>query len=197
MNKKAFAALASLSLLSAVSAYSNGGHVGEADKIQAQVSFLNPTGQTTTDGSGITYRVPAWGWQSHEAKVYPSSYWGTFPMYFTGETMNFSVTLANTASNGNKPFKIRVRALNNVLETSGAAGMAIGPAQEWIVDSLRPGESRTVNGSVYIAPHPSMPSGLDLTRVQILHLNEGNQDAGLIKEVIAVWCPPSVRPPGR
>lgn len=177
------------------SAYGAGQHSGEVDKIRAVVNFLTPSGQTTTDASGITYRAPAYNFQSFEPKVYPPAYWGTYPLYFVGQTMNFTVTLTNTAASGNKKFKVRVQALNNVLEISGSVGRPLGSPQEWTVEDLRPGESRTLNGSVYIAPDPTLPSGLDLTKIRISHLNEGNnQDAGLILEDFAVWCPPKTAP---
>lgn len=179
-------------LFLAAGLFAAGEHRGEAGKIEATVSFLNPYGQTTTDSTGITYR--AGGWAYHENKIYPSAYWGTFPLYFVGTTMSFSVSLTNTAANGNKSFRIRVQALNHVLETSGAMGMEIASPKEWIVESLAPGETKTLQGSIYIAPNPNLPSGLDITKIRILHLNEGqNADAGLIKEEVAIWCPPSLQ----
>lgn len=175
-----------------------GAHGGEADRLEIRVQFLNPSGQTTTDGSGITYGVPQWGWRYFEPKVYPVPYWGTFPLYFVGQTMSFNVILANTTRQGNKRFKVRVQALNHVLETDGAEGLEIAPPQEWVVDSLAPGESRTLRGSIYIAPNPNLPSGLDLTRVRVFHVNSAtNENAGLIREDVAVWCPPDKAPPGR
>lgn len=169
-----------------------GRHAGEAGKIQAHVSFLNPSGHTTADSSGITYRVG--GWSFHENKVYPPAYWGTYPLYFMGHTMRFSVALTNTATQGKKSFKVRIQAINRVLETNGALGMVIAPAQDWTVDSLRPGETRTLQGSIHIPLNRNLPSGLDVTKIRILHLNQGsNPDAGLIKEVIAVWCPPDLK----
>src|SRR3989338_253448 len=134
----------------AAQAYGTGRHIGEADKIRAEVAFLNPYGQTTTDASGITYRSPIYNWTASEPKVYPPAYWGTYPLYFMGQTMNFTVTLTNTAQQGNKAFKVRVQALHNVLQTNGSAGRPLGSPQEWVVEALMPGESRTLNGSVYI-----------------------------------------------
>lgn len=109
--------------------------------------------------------------------------------------MSFTVTLTNRTAQGNKSFKVRVRALNQVLETNGSPGTELAPAQEWAVDSLGPGESRTLSGSVYIAPDPNIPSGLDLTRVRVYHLNNGSPEAGFIREDAAVWCPPKLGPP--
>lgn len=176
----------------------SGRHTGEAERLEIRVEFLNPSGQTTTDGSGITYGVPQWGWRYFEPKVYPAAYWGTFPLYFVGQTMSFNVTLTNTTRQGNKRFKVRVQALNHVLETSGAEGMEIASPQEWVVDSLAPGETRILNGSIYIAPNPNLPSGLDLTRVRVFHVNAAaNENAGLISEDVAVWCPPDKTPASR
>lgn len=187
--------LASSFLLLAAPALQAGRHVGEADKIEAYVTFHSSSGQTTTDAAGITYRAPQWNWQFFEPKVYPSAYWGTYPLYFMGQTMSFTVTLKNKTTKGNKSFKIRVKALNQVLEINGSAGMELAPPQEWAVDSLGPGESRTLNGSVYIAENPNLPSGLDLTRIRIYHLNNGSPEAGFIREDVAVWCPPKLGPP--
>ncbi len=168
-------------------------HTGEASKIHAEVVFLDPAGQTTTDAKGITYT--SGGWSSFEPKIYPAAYRGTYALYFTGTTLRFDVALANTEINGNKSFKVLVLAVNRVLETNGSPGMEISPPQEWTVESLKPGESKTLHGSVYIPYDPDIPSGLDTTKIRILHLNDGeNPDAGLIKEYIAVWCPPPAKP---
>ena len=192
MTKSDFLCRAWILVVVPTTAMGAGRHVGEAGKIQAQVAFLSPSGQTTTDATGITYRVG--GWSFHENKVYVPAYWGTFPLYFMGQTMRFAVTLKNTSAKGKKSFKVRIQALNRVLETSGALGMEIAPPQEWIVDALRPGESVTRQFSIFIAPNPNLPSGLDVTKIRILHLNQGsNSNAGLIKEEIAVWCPPDLK----
>jgi hypothetical protein len=128
-----------------------------------------------------------------EPKVYPSQYWGTFPLYFVGTSMNFLIALTNTAAKGNKSFKVRIEAVHRVLEASGALGAQLAPPQTWTVESLAPGETKTLPGSAFIPYDPNLPSGLDITKVRILHLNEGaNSDAGLIKESVAVWCPPPV-----
>ncbi|MFA6092162.1 MAG: hypothetical protein WCU88_01245 [Elusimicrobiota bacterium] len=168
-----------------------GKHAGEAAKISAEVSFLSPAGTTRTDAQGITYQ--SGGWSYTEPKIYPQPYWGSFPLYFVGQAMRFQVRLSNTAVKGEKPFRVRVQALNRVLETNGALGMEIGPMKEWIVEDLRPGESSMREFSIDIVPDPNLPSGLDVTKVRILHENQGSADAGLIKEEIAVWCPPALK----
>lgn len=184
-----FAALAVL-LLPVASVSAAGNHEGEASKITAMVTFVNPALWTTTNAQGTYYRFFS-GWTLFEPKVYQPQYWGTFPGYFLNSTMHFTVTLTNTAAKGNKPFTVRVQALSNVLETDGTLGLPIGAGQEWVVAKLLPGETRTLSGTVVIAG--PLPSGLDITRIRIAHLNNGTDaDAGLIKVESAVWCPPDI-----
>ncbi len=193
---KVSAVAALIALLGTAPVKAAGRHVGEAGKIHASVEFLSPSGQTTTDATGITYR--SGGWSFHESKVYVSRFWGTFPLYFIGQTMRFRVTLRNTAAKGKKPFNIRIEALNNVLDTNGTPGMQLAAPQNWSIANLRPGQSISREFSIYLAPNPNLPSGLDVTKVRILHGNRGtNPNAGLIKESLAVWCPPSLRDSSR
>lgn len=183
------AAACVLLLLPIASVSAAGHHEGEADKISATVTFAAPALWTTTNATGIYYAF-SWGVTAFEPKVYLPEHWGTFPGYFLNQTMRFTVTLTNTAAKGAKPFTIRVQALSNVLETDGSLGQAIGGGQEWIVAKLLPGETRTVSGAVdLVGP---LPSGLDITRIRIAHLNQGaDPDAGLITVKSALWCPPS------
>ncbi len=170
-----------------------GQHIGERDKIDVQVEFLSPRGYTTTDMAGIHYHFN--GWESFERKIYPASTYGKqYPLYFMGERMRFQVRLTNTAEKGAKAFKIRVNAVNYVMETTGLAGQVLAPAQDWIVQDLGPGQTRTLNGEILIPNDPTLPSGLDLTKVRIYHLNSGNGTAGFIKEFTATWCPPRLQP---
>lgn len=162
-------------------------HSGEAGRISTEVSFLNPAGQTTAGPQGVTYSVGSWSLT--EAKVYPAQFHGAYPLYFIGTTMNFTVALTNATQHGKKSFKVRVEALSSVLETSGVEGRPLAAPQEWVVDSLAPGETRILQGAVALND-PTVPSGLDVTRIRISHLNEGADGAALIKEVRAVWCPP-------
>ncbi len=159
---------------------------GQPDEIQAQISFVAPWGQTTTNPRGTTYQSGPWSF--FEPKIYASSYWGIFPLYPVGSTMRFDVYLTNTVTKGNKSFKLRVQGLNRVLETDGSLGMEIAPPQEWVIESLAPGETKILEGSIYIAPNPDLPSGLDDIKIRISHLNEGaNENAGLIKTEMAIY----------
>jgi hypothetical protein len=170
----------------ATSAWGAGAHQGEAAKIATSVQFLDPAGWTTTDATGTTYVFRR---TTFEPKIYPSLYRGTFPGYYYGSTMRFTVSVANTAAMGAKPLRVSVQAVSSVLETDGSLGQQLGDTQEWIIDGLAPGQSTTLAGSVTIVGD-DIPSGLDLTRIRIRHLNNGSADAALIATADAVWCPP-------
>jgi hypothetical protein len=73
----------------------------EAANISVTVDFLDPICWTTTNALGTTYNFIADG-SSFEPKVYPPLYWGSFPGYYYGTTMRFTVTLKNTAGEGKK-----------------------------------------------------------------------------------------------
>lgn len=176
-------------LFAAAPSSAAGLHAGEASKITASVEFLGNSGHTITDHRGTTY-VVGW-WSFFEPKIYIEKYRGVFPLYFVGQHMRFKVTVANTAEKGAKPFNVAIEADNHVLETDGAKGPEIGGRQSWLIKDLRPGQTQTKEFSVYIDPSADLPSGLDVTTIRIKHANAGaNPDAGLIKESIAVWCPP-------
>jgi len=161
--------------------------VGVAKKLDVAVTFNDPMGFTVTNDQGTFYNF--YGFEMFEPKVYLPQHWGTFPLYFVDQNMNFSVAVSNTAAKGKK-FKLRIVASHHALLTDGSSGMALAPDQEFIVDNLVAGESRVINASIYIAPDPNLESGLDITTLRIYHLNNGSSDAGLIKEFQAVWCPP-------
>ena len=54
------------------------------------VQFSGAFGSTTTNSSGIFYNF--FGITLSEDKVYPSQYWGTFPLYFFGTRVGATVT---------------------------------------------------------------------------------------------------------
>lgn len=71
----------------------------------------------------------------------------------------------------------------------------IAPGQDWTIPSVAPGETKIVEGTIRIPNDASLPSGLDVTKVRVFHLNNGaNNNAGFIKEETATWCPPKYRP---
>ncbi len=161
-----------------------------AAKLAIDVTFLSPAGKTVSDATGLTFITG--GGSIHENKVYDSSFWGTYPLYFVGTTMNFDVSLTNLKGKGkcgNKPIKkLEVDANSFVLGLDGSEGAAIGSPSEWKVDELAPGQTVVFEGVVSIG---AQPSGLDVTRVRVYHnKNKKNPQAGLLKEHKAVWCPP-------
>jgi hypothetical protein len=165
--------------------------------ITTTVVFLAPDGFSTTDVSGITYNYG--GASTFEPKVYPEQFWGTFPLYLPGTTMRFTVFLTNDTAQGKRPYNVKVQAISNVLNETingGGLGTEIGTSETWEVTDLLPGQTRTVTGSVVIPGDGSLPSGLDVTRIIISHLNNANDPdeddtvAGFVDLEYCAWCPP-------
>lgn len=170
-----------------------GNHFGEEQDLHISVEYLGSSGYTTTDYKGIHYHF--YGMVFDELKIYPSwTYGQKYPLYFMGQDMNFRVTIKNIKEKGAKPFKIRVHAANFTMNTDGFAERIIAPPSQWIVESLRPGESKVIEGSINIPIDPTLPSGLDFTAIRVFHMNNGHdQNAGFIKEFRSVWCPPDIQ----
>jgi len=187
------AALVGLCLTAAPLAHAAGQHNGEADKLNTQITFLSPYGETTAGPTGTTFDISQYGIKYTDTSlIYAPQIWGTYPLYLIGMPMNFNVTVTNTVEHGNKPpFNIRVEALSNILNMDGSAGVPIGD-QEYVVENLRPGESRTLTYSV-ILDNPDLFKGLNVTDIEIFHISKGkgNTDADLISQQTVYWCPPS------
>jgi hypothetical protein len=162
--------------------------------INTTVVALNPAGYSTADALGITYNYG--GGSTSEPKIYAPEYWGVFPLFLPGTTMTFRVTVANNTDQGKKPFRLKVHAVSNVLKEAidgGGIGQQIGAPQTWTIIDLRPGESWTIDGSVYVPSDGSIPSGLDLTRVIVSQLNDAGTDEdpkGFEEVEGCAWCPP-------
>jgi hypothetical protein len=174
-----------------------GAHAGEAPKITATLDFLAAQGWSTTDSSGITYYFG--GTSTFEQKVYPAEYWGTFPGYYYGTTMHYHINLNSNMPQGKKPYKIKVQAISNVLNETvngGGLGAEIGTSETWEVIDLLSGQAQTLTGTVVIPNDGSLPSGLNVTRIIISHLNNANDPdeddsvAGLVDVTYNCWCPP-------
>jgi hypothetical protein len=164
-----------------------GAHTGEADDLSTSIEFLSPALWTTVSAQGTAFGD---GSTPNPAFIYPPAFYGRFPGYYIGQTMQFRVTISNTADHGNKTFKLTVRAASNAVELDGSDGVAIGAPQEWSITDLGPGQTQVLTGSVSITG-ANIPVGLDITRISILHPNQGGDPtAGLIKVQTGVWCPP-------
>jgi hypothetical protein len=165
---------------------------GEDADLSIEITFLEPFGTSTADASGTTYSIPQFGWNFTDPnQIYPPQCWGTYPLYLVGMPMNFNVTVTRKAEkHADKPIDVKVRALSNILNMDGSAGTLLA-TQEYIVEDLTSGESRTLNFSVAL-DSPDIFKGLDVTNVQILRIKEkeGKPNAGLIMQQSVYWCPP-------
>jgi hypothetical protein len=153
------------------------------------IEFLDPVLQTTTSAAGTdfgAYGQAPW-------LVYPSDFWGTYPGYILGQTMDFTVTLTNNAAPGTKPFKLIVGADSRVLELDGSDGQQIGAPQQWKVDALVPGSTLVLQGSATISGD-NLPAGLDVTHITISRRHGDEPTAGILKVQTGVWCPPPAMP---
>jgi hypothetical protein len=161
----------------------------QAIALSTAINFIAPDGYTTTDATGIYY----WTGVS-ETKIYTSEFWGTFPGYYRGTTANLTYALTNTTPQGNRPYRLKVQAITNVLELDGSAGAQIDVTQQWIVESLLPGQTATL--PVSVAVPSDTPSGLYITKFSIFHLNAANDSGeddtvgGLVDVEWCAWCPP-------
>lgn len=174
----------------------SGPHVGEHSRLEVDIAFSRAFGETVTDEEGIHYYFE--GTAAHEEdKVYPSEYWGTFPLYFFGTEVGVTVTLRNLGPRAK--VKARVRTEAYVLLTDGSNGAMLAAPQEIDVEVTRD-EAVTIDASFTAQYTPGMESGLDRFVVKVLHPNEAGEipetfsedDPALITVAEGVFCPPDI-----
>lgn len=165
------------------------GHTGERKMLAANISFFNSSGKTVTNSNGVFYHY--YGRVVHENKVYPSKYWGEYPLFFVGNSAGIKVTVSNKGPRA----KIKLRVITEcyTLRTDGSNGMTL--MEPGIVDFVvNRGETKTIDASFAIQYQPGMESGLDRFIVKLLHINEGggpgNNEPALIMQKEGVFCPP-------
>lgn len=166
-----------------------GKHIGEQDMLDVDIQFSNSFGKTVTNSDGIFYHV--WGWIFHEDKVYPTQYWGEFPLYFFGTETGVTVTVTNKGPRAKA--KVRIQTEAYVLHTDGSSGVALTDPQ--IIDvEVRRGETKTIDASFIAEYVPGAESGLDRFLVKVFHMNEGggagNPEPALIMVKEGIFCPP-------
>ncbi|MEK7390250.1 MAG: hypothetical protein AAB036_11195 [Elusimicrobiota bacterium] len=195
-------------------------------RLEFDITYLNAWGHTVADGRGLTFFHDAlseqWGitppLMSMDPTVLPSQYWGSYPLYYGGQTMYYTIKIANT---GHRKFKnLTVVAIQEYLSPTGQVNTRIGAdaVRDWFIPKLGRHESKTLFGSINI---PNVgESGLDQTHIQVFrsarHNDEEQQDENerfdarrhrhgedspalrprLIYENIqaGIWCPPSEQP---
>lgn len=148
-------------------------------KLQFEVTYLDPWGHTVADATGLHYyhdRISALYnispvLVSHEAKILPAKYWGTYPLFYAGRTMSYRIRLTNL---GHKKLKkARVVAIQEYLTPDGTVGERIGPdaVRDWYIRKLGRGETIYLDGAIAI-PIFGVRSGLDQTHIQVFRHKE-------------------------
>ncbi len=196
MNKK-FVILISVILFSLTfvspSFAKQGKHTGEQNMLDVDIQFLGSSGTTITDADGIHYHF--YGLVTHEGKVYPSKYWGTYALYFFGTETGVTVKVTNKGPRAKA--KVRVQTEAYVLRTDGSNGATLAKPRVIDVEVAR-GETKIIDASFTGEYTPGMESGLDRFLVKVSHMNEGggkgNPEPALIMVKEGVFCPPEYQP---
>ena len=126
------------------------------------VSFSKESGKTVTDQYGTCYNV--FGYSCFEQKIYPSAYWGVFPLYFFGDNVGVTVTVANQ-SNSRKA-KLLLRTECYCLNTDGSNGAKLMTPREFET-TVNAGESKVVDASFDTEYTPDADSGLDRFLIKV------------------------------
>ncbi len=170
-----------------------GPQFGELKQLSVNIAFSGAVGSTVTDASGITYTVGSW--VSSENKVYPSEYWGTFPLYYFGDRVGVTVTVTNLGPRAK--FRLVVRSEAYCLRTDGSNGATLLAPTDVEIEVERD-ETVVVDSSFTASFVPGAESGLDRFIVKILHPNvvdAPNGEPALILQKEAIFCPPEHEPP--
>jgi hypothetical protein len=169
----------------------NGEHRGELKQLAGSINFSLASGQTVTDANGTHYMYH--GITTHDNKVYPPEYWGTYPLYFFGRPVGVRVDLANTGPRNT--IKLKVVTEVYILMTDGSNGGQLAPTKEVEV-VLKKGERRSIDATFTAQATSSSDSGLDRFVVKVLHVNRGggpgNAEPGLIMVKEGIFCPPGL-----
>ena len=178
------------------SEFKAGKHLGEVGQLAVDAQFHSAFGSTTTDATGIHYSF--FGITLSEPKVYPTRYWGTFPLYFFGSRVGATVTVTNTGPRAKE--KLRVTTQVYTLELDGTSGVKLAPdiVTDFWVDK---GETKVIDASFTPQFVAGADSGLDRVVILVQHPNEGggpgNEWPALILAKEAVLCPPAVEAQGK
>lgn len=170
-----------------------GKHTGEQKMLDVDILFTDSYGRTITNADGIFYHY--YGITAYENKVYPSKYWGEYPLYFFGTETGVTVKVTNNGPRAKA--KVRITTEAYVLRTDGSNGAALAEPRVIDVEVAR-GETKTIDASFVGEATPGAESGLDRFIVKVSHANEGggkgNLEPALIMAKEGVFCPPEYRP---
>ncbi len=164
-------------------------HIGEQRMLDVNIQFFNASGKTITNANGVYYYF--WGYVIHEDKVYPSRYWGEYPLYFVGRKAGVKVTITNRGPRAKA--KVRIKTEAYVLLPNGSNGATLMAPKIIDIEVAR-GQTKTIDASFLVPDGPDIDSGLDRFLVKVLHINHGggpgNSEPGLIMVKEGVFCPP-------
>lgn len=170
-----------------------GNHTGEKNDLLYRVEYLNPLGITTVHENGITY--DPFGFSPFtENTILPERYFGSYPLYFAGETVSYRIHVAST---GKRTFRnLRVTAAQEYLHTDGGQGVAFSAPLSWNVPELSADSEIILAGN---APIPANGrSGIDQTHLIIEHSDTSkygdHDDNGKGRVIVddpqaGLWCP--------
>ena len=111
------------------------------------------------------------------------------PLYFFGTEAQ--VTIAVTNNGPQAKAKVQVVSEAFILNTDGTNGTSFGNQLTQDLEIAR-GETAYIDASFFANVSPELDSGLDRFSIKISHANNnnGNNNAGLIAEYEAIFCPP-------
>jgi hypothetical protein len=186
----AFVAVCALAL-SSVEASAAGKHTGERRQLDVKITFWGEYGQTVTDESGTEFRRYGGSVRRDDTKIYPSEYWGMFPLYFFDRPTGITVTITNNGPRRKAKLAIVREAYH--LGTDGTSGLSLAePVRTEIV--VARGQTVEIDASFIVWQMPESQSGLNRFLVKVLHLNKGAAggatEPGLIAVEEGVFCPP-------
>lgn len=165
-----------------------GNHFGEQKYISYRIEYLFPEGVTVVGENGIDFISECC--TAHENIFLPDRYFGEYPLYFAGQTLQFRVVLKNE---GRRTYRnLKVETFQEFLNPDGGKGEAMGEGNrhEWFLKKLGAGEEITLEGEFTI---PLVgQSGIDQTHLRISHFTPSDKEKGeiILEDFQAgLWCP--------
>jgi len=169
-------------------------HKGEVPLLDYWIEYRGAEGVTTAYEDGILYEGFN-GFVTLQDTILPERYFGSYPLYYTGSTMHYTLHIINTGARTYR--NLRVVTMQEFLNVEGDAGNTFPKPfmEEWFVETIRPGVELVFEGSMAI---PNIDeSGLDQTHLQIFHWDQGkgkDHTVGMGRLLIddpqaGIWCP--------
>jgi hypothetical protein len=176
-----------------------GKHIGDARPLEIEIVYLNPPGTLTIDETGETYYFPVWDFTWHVDREYEEQYYGTYAIYFIGQTLEFEIRIRNTYNRTYRNLKVvAIQEYHLAPGTEYGERMPGDSVDEWFIERLGPGEEVVLRGEHYAGP--STVPGLNQTHVQVFHWSndqgrggDGEGPGRLFWDdpEAGVYCPPS------